>query len=182
MTRLVYSAGVGGRTTIPDILQSIFACELLAPSRTLWMTSPWISDVRLLDNRTDEFRGLSRHWSPGWVHLCQVLALIGARGSEIKIMTRPDAHGQAFVERLHEAVEREMSSAQIQVKMSNTLHEKGILTDTAYLSGSMNFTHKGIFSNDEHLRLDVDPGVLSEAALAFRQRWTTNQQSHPSFS
>lgn len=179
MTRLVYSAGIGGRATIPDILQSIFATELLTPSRELWITSPWISDVRLIDNRTDEFRGLASNWPTGWVHLCRVLALIGARGADVHIITRSDSHGEAFVERLYEAVEREASTPRIHVKMSNDLHEKGILTDSCYLSGSMNFTHKGVFINEEHLRLDVDPSILAEATIAFRQRWIANHEPHP---
>ena len=44
------------RYEIPDLLQTIFAALLLSPSRNLWLVSPWISDIPVLDNRTDEIR------------------------------------------------------------------------------------------------------------------------------
>lgn len=36
-----------GRHVPQDFLQSIFVCEMMAPSDPLWIVSPWISDVEV---------------------------------------------------------------------------------------------------------------------------------------
>ena len=43
---------------MPDLLQMLFLSELLAPSRCLWLVSPWISDIPVIDNRIERLSRL----------------------------------------------------------------------------------------------------------------------------
>ena len=59
----------------------------------------------------------------------------------------------------------------IHVHLSDDLHEKGILADGFYLSGSMNFTFNGISLNEEAVQFTVNPSVIAENRIIFSQRW-----------
>ncbi len=49
---------------IPDLLQAIFVAELISPSRDIWIISPWISDIPVIDNQTNRFQHLARPNQP----------------------------------------------------------------------------------------------------------------------
>ena len=46
--RYIYSRF--GSRHVADLLQAIFAAEILRPSARMWIVSPWISDIPVLDN------------------------------------------------------------------------------------------------------------------------------------
>ena len=50
-------------------------------------------------------------------------------------------------------------------------HEKGILGDGYYLSGSMNITRNGISFNEEVLHLFTEPSVVAANRQLFVKRW-----------
>ncbi len=50
---------------------------------------------------------------------------------------------------------------------ADALHTKGLLTDRALLSGSMNFTYGGFELNDEVISFDVDLQQIAEARINF---------------
>lgn len=177
MTRLIYSTARGTQNDVLDLLQGVFVAELLLPSGDLWFTSPWISDIAVLDNRTDEFTSLVNDWPPEHIRLSEVLAQLALRGTHIRLTTRPDEHGERWLQRLIQAGNRRSCLDHIHVRMSQALHEKGILSSSQYVSGSMNITYRGIHVNDEHLRFDTDPRILGEATLAFRRRWDLHPRS-----
>ena len=47
-----------GPRQVTDLLQTIFASEIVAPSSRLWIVSPWISDIPVVDNRANSFTSL----------------------------------------------------------------------------------------------------------------------------
>ena len=42
--------------SIIDLIQSLLVLELIKPSKTIWVGSPWISDIQLFDNRGLQYR------------------------------------------------------------------------------------------------------------------------------
>ena len=155
------------RYEIPDLLQTIFAAEMLAPSRCLWLVSPWISDIPVVDNRADAFVSLEPDWARQHVRLSQMLAWLAGRGSTIHVATRNDDHNHAFLEGL----ESRAGDRQIHVHIVGELHEKGLLGDGFYLSGSMNFTHGGISTYEEIVHYFIAPDVVAKNRIAFTERW-----------
>jgi phosphatidylserine/phosphatidylglycerophosphate/cardiolipin synthase-like enzyme len=152
---------------IPDLLQSIFAAELLLPSRHLWIVSPWISDIPLIDNEAGAFFSIEPEWPSARIRFSQLLRALIERGAQITIATRDVDHNRIF----REALESLVSTPHLSFVYSDDLHEKGILGDTFYLSGSMNFTHNGVHVNTEVVHFITDAATIAEAQIAMRERW-----------
>jgi hypothetical protein len=51
------------------------------------------------------------------------------------------------------------------------LHEKGLLGDDFYLSGSMNLTYGGVELLEETVKFDTAPEVVADARLVYYERW-----------
>ena len=152
---------------VPDLLQAIFAAELIRPSRCLWVVSPWISDIQVIDNGVNEYATVQPDWIRGPVRFSQVLTSLAEVGTTVHVATRPLPHNERFIRALEEG----MSSGKIRPHLEEELHEKGIVGDNFYLGGSMNFTHNGITINEEAVIYETSPPVVAERQVAFRHRW-----------
>jgi hypothetical protein len=85
---------------VPDLLQAIFVAELLTPSKCIWLVSPWISDIQVVDNTSNSFICLEPSRSRSRILLSQILSTLTQRGTIIHIATRPDKHNHSFIEAL----------------------------------------------------------------------------------
>ncbi|GAA3043205.1 hypothetical protein GCM10010464_04130 [Pseudonocardia yunnanensis] len=158
------------RTTddLRSLLQTLFVAELLQPTQELWLISPWISDIAVIDNGHGGFGDLHSEWGARDIRLSEVLAQLMSAGTHVYVEVRPDERNARFLQRLQSAG---AASAALHVRISEVLHEKGLLSDSFLLSGSMNFTYSGVRLLDELVRYDTGPSVIAEARLAFRARW-----------
>ena len=59
----------------------------------------------------------------------------------------------------------------IHIRTAALVHEKGLLTDHFFLSGSFNYTLTGITMNDEAAHLFTDPSKVAEQHLAYGNIW-----------
>lgn len=170
----------GGAGAVSRLLQTVFVAEMIHPSTCLWLVSPWISNIEVIDNRTDGFRHLEPQWPLGSVRLSDVLAALVARGTEVHIATRParpwlttndtGRHNDRFLDELRHRIAAD-AALHIHREEEKHLHTKGLLGDRFFLSGSMNFTHNGIVVNDEQVRFTTDPSEVAQARIEFRERW-----------
>lgn len=151
---------------IPDLLQAIFVAEMVRPSRCIWIVSPWISDIPIVDNSAGGFSALEPDWPKNWIRFSQVIRFLMQRGSTIRIATRPVEHNLSFVEAI-----QNIEDKRVTVAKAEDLHEKGILGDTFYLSGSMNFTFNGITVYEEAVTFSGDPRVVAENRIQMQARW-----------
>ena len=158
--RVIQSTAHAAGQTLSDTLGSLFALELFAPSQTIFLTSPWITDFVVLDNTFGQFRALLPEVS-GQVRLSAMLNALAEQGAAIRILTQTNT-SRDFLQRLH---------PDIQCKARQNLHEKSLLTAHFYLRGSMNFTHSGLNRNDEHVELSTEPGDLAQARIAAQALW-----------
>ncbi len=154
---------------IPVLLQTLFAAELVTPSKCLWLVSPWISDIAVMDNTANGFFGIEPTWGRTHLRLTHVLSCLAARGSTIHVATRPDHHNNAFLEALRSRCAG--LPGPVKTHSVEELHSKGLLGDGYYLSGSMNFTHNGLTRSEETVILETSPKYLAERHLEFRERW-----------
>lgn len=154
---------------LPDLLQSIFVAEILVPSEELWLVSPWISDIPIINNEAGEFSSLVPEWDRAPIRLSQVLHYLVEHFAHVYITTRAEEHNKSFLQALQKAPQGHTGS--IQVQESTLLHEKGLLGRDFFLSGSFNFTFYGISLNDEIAHLHTDPTIVAENRIAFRERW-----------
>jgi hypothetical protein len=153
-----------------DLLQAIFAAELVSPSRALWIVSPWISNVPVLDNRSNAFLSLEPAWGETRVRLASVLLKLASLGTRVVVATRPIGHNTDFLTALQDG--DVAGGTRPVVHLARELHEKGILGDGYHLSGSMNITHNGITVNDESLQYQTDPGEVARTRVLLAERWS----------
>ncbi|AOS46095.1 putative ATP-dependent helicase Lhr [Lacunisphaera limnophila] len=158
--RLIVKTARGEREEIRDLLESLVAVELLAPGDELWLVSPWISDLALLDNRSGGYAGLEPAWPKRFLSLAELLvfALLKNPALRIFVVTRPVEHNQRFCSRLQNLAELEGCADRLAIDSSRAeLHTKGLIATTFALNGSMNFTRSGVEVLEETVQLETEP-------------------------
>jgi len=166
-SRQIIRSSSTSNAEIRELLEGVFAAELLRPSRCLWLVSPWLSDIELLDNRSGAFASLDPQWGPRQIRLVEMLGRLLELGTEVIIATRPDRHNESFLRKLEDVARAAGDESRITFHRSPTLHTKGILGDDFYISGSMNITFNGIEVLQEGLLFTTDAESVSNARIAF---------------
>jgi phosphatidylserine/phosphatidylglycerophosphate/cardiolipin synthase-like enzyme len=174
-SRQIFKGRGKAESEAEGLLQTILLAELVSPSEVIWLISPWVTDVSILDNRAGAYAGVEPTWGRRAISLVEVLAALLRKGVNVVIATRPDAHNTRFVQRLESAARSNGCSERLIVHQDERegLHEKGLLGDDYYVSGSMNFTESGIRLNDEAVKLELNPQAVAQARVHFRQNYGT---------
>ncbi len=164
-SRLIVRTPRGEREEIRDLLESLLATELMLPGQELWLVSPWITDLPLLDNRTGGYSGLEPSWPKRRISLAEVLAyaLRNSPQMMIRIITRPDVHNTRFCARLRHLTSLDGNEQRLSIddKREN-LHTKGLAGSRFAFIGSMNFTHNGIEVLEETVQLETQPARVAQ--------------------
>lgn len=158
----------GNSLALVDLVQSAFAAELLSPSEPLWIASPWISNVELIDNGARQFTGLVSNWPPRPIRLIEVLAALVQRGGQTIIVTRDVELNHPFLTELAAYIP---ATDAVKVIRTDVIHEKGITGSSFTLDGSMNLTYTGLKIKEEYVVFSTDPQVVSKRRLEFLARW-----------
>jgi len=178
VNRIIHSRSVAYE--VPRLLQSLFGAELIDPSPVFWIVSPWISNVPILDNRTNAFRHIEPNWPQARVRLDKVLIRLLTEGVKVHIVSRPSRRGMGsdvtdqFLNRLQSEDGQGRDSLHIHRRREAKQHQKGILTEGFYLRGSMNLTFNGIQHNDEQVEYTTDPEIIARARSEFKERWSND--------
>jgi hypothetical protein len=165
--RRIFKSVVTSRKVIQELITLMVVSELLHPGPAVWIVSPWISDVPLLDNRAGSFDSINPEWGHREIRLTDLAVQLMAGGSALKLVTRPDEHNKVFIRRLADAADASAVRSLLSVTQRESLHTKGILTRRGLMLGSMNLTYNGLELNDEVIEYDTDPQALSNAEMAF---------------
>jgi phosphatidylserine/phosphatidylglycerophosphate/cardiolipin synthase-like enzyme len=149
-----------------DLLAGIFCAELVAPSKCLWLVSPWISDVELIDNSAGGFDALGR-FGKRRIRLVEILVTLASEGSHVVVGTTTDAHNTRFRQRLQTTAEdrRVYDRFTISIDASENLHTKAVTGDDYALAGSMNITFNGIQVREELVDLRTDQSFVAQARM-----------------
>lgn len=160
--RIIKSGSHASGQILRDTISSIFALELFAPSRAIYLISPWITDAAFMTNDFGQFRVLLPDVE-GITRLSVILNALASHGCRVHILTRPQ-ESEDFLLRLDPSIER---------KVSARLHEKSLTTDHFYLRGSLNFTYMGLNRNDEHVEISTDVETLAIAQVHAKTIWAS---------
>jgi hypothetical protein len=166
--RQIFKSAATCPEEVRDLIQLLFACELLAPSRCLWLVSPWITDLDVIDNRDARFSALEPTWGTRPIRLIEVLTRLAEQGTVLRIAMRPAASTRAnadIARKLGALKARLANPDQIAVIEREELHTKGMLGDDYFLAGSMNFTRSGVEVWDERVVLHTDRVQVLQAML-----------------
>ena len=143
---------------IRELLQGLLVAETLAPSNPLWVLSGWITDIAVVDTRAGRFSPVDSEWPLGRVPI-----------SAVALVLRDVEHNRAFLNRLR-TVGRSCA-ARVRAALTSEFHEKALVGADYDRSGSMNFTHRGIEVNDEHLILRTDSQTVAARRLTLDAHW-----------
>lgn len=165
--RRIFKNQQTGSATIRELLQSMFVGEMLGSGTRIWIVSPWVSNIVLIDNRSGNFDSLSPEWGRREVRLTDVLTGLMARGTEVVLVTRDLETNTPFLKRLQEATATQAVEEQLIVQLDPLLHTKGILLSRSLLIGSMNLTYNGLEMNDEWIQFSIDPDDIATTRLEF---------------
>jgi phosphatidylserine/phosphatidylglycerophosphate/cardiolipin synthase-like enzyme len=166
-TRQFLQSASGARNAARELLQIVFAAELLSPSRCLWIVSPWLRDVPVMDNTTGSFLLLCPDFPRSEVRLSRVLRELVDRGTTLVIATRRDAGNRQVIDGLGSLV----SAGAVIFHERDDLHAKGIVGDRFSLIGSMNLTYHGLERLTEMLVFETDRGRVEQLRLEFRKEY-----------
>lgn len=172
--RQTFTTQATSRSEIREMLEGIFVAELLVPSESIWLVSPWISDIDILDNRCGQFSSLVPTWGLRRIRLSEIFGQL-MNVSSVHIVARPDSHNDAFLQKMDDLARASEDSSKLQVTIRETLHLKGLLGQDYYLSGSMNLTYSGVEVNHEGVSLDRSPAGIAAARIHFQENYETDQ-------
>jgi hypothetical protein len=170
-TRSLRTSALASREELSDALQALFVAELLTPSTPLWIVTPWISDVVIIDNRVGRFTGLLPDVPRRSIRLVETLLAQLQRGGSVVIACRPDDHNRSFTEQITERADELGVGERLICRSAVDLHEKGILTTHVLVSGSMNLTYNGLRRLEESILLTDDVDAVARARYAYEDRW-----------
>ncbi len=169
--RSLRTTAFASREELADALQCLFVSEVLLPSEPLWLVTPWISDVPIVDNRAGRFAGLVPALPQRWIRLGEIIEQQLIRGGSVVAACRPDEHNRLFTSQLQRRSREIGREQRVHVRLSPELHEKGILSTAAFLSGSMNLTYNGLRRLEEVVHLTDDSDSVARARAAYQDRW-----------
>lgn len=167
--RRISTHGDGPTLLASDVLQTLFISEILSPSEDVWLLSPWISDIPVIDNRAGAFTGILQGTTSRVVLLTEALLELASLGSQVHVVVRPDPRNLKVTDKLAASGE----SPGLHLSEIKNLHEKALLTSRFHLHGSMNFTHYGREVNEEALVLETGTDNISRANLLYHERFGT---------
>lgn len=171
-TRQILRSSSASRNEIRELLQGLFARELLYPSRCLWLVSPWVRNIEVIDNRTASFRSLDPDLPPSGLLLTDVLRRLLDRGTQVVVATRPEAESLRFCELLRDAVAGQPSKNALVIHTRDILHAKGLVGDDFALTGSMNFTHSGVEIQTELVTLQRARSEVAQLRVSFHAEYS----------
>lgn len=152
---------------LDPLLTAVLLAELLAPSDELWLVSAWISDVAAVDNTRGDYDALFADASARVYPLSEILALLTGSGADLAVITRPAEHNNAFLARLR----RRAEPGHLTVVQHADVHEKTLCGKNWLLTGSMNFTLRGMQVNDEAVTYKISEAAAAQARIDFARRW-----------
>ncbi|GAA5192472.1 hypothetical protein GCM10023322_52140 [Rugosimonospora acidiphila] len=168
--RTITTKGNGQTRALSDLMQNLLVSELLYPSRELWVLSPWIADIVVIDNGAAQFSTLLPGLPARGIRLTEVLIELAQRGSEVRVLTLDDVRNTTVQLRLRDAAASGPHPLHL---IRSTLHAKGILGDRFHLSGSMNFTYRGQQVNDEGITVTTEPDIIAKVRIDYNTKYKT---------
>ncbi|NEI59442.1 phosphatidylserine/phosphatidylglycerophosphate/cardiolipin synthase family protein [Rhizobium leguminosarum] len=167
-TRRIFKSAITSHNLIRELIQQMMLSEMLASGgQRVWLVSPWISNVVILDNRAAGFTSLNPDWGEREIRLVEILVYLISRGVSLGVATSYDKHNDPLISLLEDGAEEIGAAAKLTIVQKKKLHTKGILVSRGLLTGSMNLTFRGLEINDEHVIYDTTPQSIAQARLAF---------------
>lgn len=170
--RTIHKSRNTAKSEVRDLLESVFAAELLKPSKCLWVVAPWISDVVIFDNSAGKF-SMFPDYLGRKIPLSVVLQEIASRGAQVVAVISDDHPNEGFKDAIKRRFQESGVSDRLTIVVESVqeLHEKAITGDDFVISGSMNFTKTGIEFRTEKIVFSMDEVEVSDSIFHCATRY-----------
>jgi hypothetical protein len=170
LRRRLFKTQSAGSEALRELLQTMFVSEVVsaANDNDIWIVSPWISDIPLIDNRSGEFDSLNPEWGRRQIRLAELLVMLMMRGNPLVIVTRDAETNKPFLAAISAMAIEVSVVSQLRIVVRNELHTKGIVLSRSQVLGSMNFTHNGLEILDESIEFCIEPEEVAAMRNQFR--------------
>ena len=161
----------GHDVRLGQLLSSLFLAEALAPSKWIYIVSPWTRNIDVLDNRSGSLHWLDEDWPMSHVRLLDWVKTVIRGGACVQFVdTESDQEAASVfkeeVALLRRELDTEAPGRLREIKMTGSLqatggnHLKGIFSERFALTGSMNISTPGLTMHTEHIavHLPADDG------------------------
>jgi len=160
--RRIFKTKNTGKSTLKELLLGLFVSELFNPSPKVWIVSPWISDITVIDNTGGNFNTINPDWSGKKISLSDVIIQMLSMSSKVYIISNLDLHNKTFFEKIKMRAKEEGFFDGLTTLNRPDLHAKGIITNNGSLSGSMNITFRGLELNEEKIEYFIGRDAIQE--------------------
>lgn len=166
MNRVIRKSRAQSSGEVLELLGALFSAELVAPSVCVWLVSPWVSDVEVLDNSASTYSSLTC-FGRRPIRLTEVLVTLATAGAYVVVGTTSDGHNNMFLRRLALLARDMMAEDRVKVVVDQTgkLHTKAFTGDDYAVAGSMNITYNGIRLREEQVELHTEPSYVAQARM-----------------
>jgi hypothetical protein len=165
--RLVHKRRGGWRNEANELLQDFVINELLTPSPCIWLVSPWLRNVTLLDNRAGAYAGLLPEAPRRHIQLTDFLREMFVRGTSICTVTRSVPADGGMQAQIRDIAADCGATERLLLIELDDVHTKGFVGASMAIVGSMNFTYGGTVLNDELVTLTTDEVELAHLVVSF---------------
>lgn len=158
LRRRIFKTQLTGSASLRELLQTMFVSEWVSASNEgkLWVVSPWISDITLIDNRSGDFDSLNPEWGRRQVRLAEILVSLMMRSNNLSLVTRDVETNDPFLQTIGDLARQAGVGSQLNIVIRNELHTKGIVLSRSQVLGSMNLTYNGLEILDESIEFCID--------------------------
>ncbi|EHR1106442.1 hypothetical protein KS880_000943 [Vibrio parahaemolyticus] len=161
-----------GKRQIKEVISSMLISEILNP-KEIWLVSAWISNFDLLDNRSGVWDVLNHSWGHRTVTFFEVLETVAVSGCKVNLVVKEHETNTVA---LNEIKSKLSAYQNFKLLLSDSLHTKGLLTNDAFLSGSMNFTYSGTNRNDELMTFTRADDDIANMFLDFSSSYPMDEE------
>ena len=98
--RRVFKSKNTGKSVLKELLLNLFVAELINPSLKVWIVSPWISDLMIIDNTGGNFNTINPDWNGKKVMLSEVIMQMLSCSTQVNIISNNDQHNKTFFEKI----------------------------------------------------------------------------------
>jgi hypothetical protein len=166
VNRVIRKSRAQSSGEVLEMLGALFSAELVAPSKCIWLVSPWISDVEVLDNSAGTYAALTR-FGRRPIRLAELLVTLASAGACVVVATTPDTHNDTFLRRLKllKTDLRVDEGVEVVVDRTSKLHTKALTGDDYAVAGSMNITFNGMNLREEQVELHTETSYVAQARM-----------------
>ena len=162
--RVLLKVREGEVEEVRDLMESLYAVQFIDTKDDLWIVSPWISDIPIIDNSSGNYSGIDSTWPKRKITFSEVLAKLLKKNQKMKItvVTQPVSSNKYFCDRLNDLTEIDGTNDRVKIQKREVLHIKGVTQGSFSFDGSMNYTKNGVEVLEEKVNFDTDRAIVAQ--------------------